>query len=505
MNTENFSLAKLHDLVKNTGIESAKEYVKKFLYDVEAGIFINNPDPLLISQDIFNQKYLTKFPKDLRNWFRTELLDIYSFTVDTHAERINQEKLLINNFRGFKHMKVKKYKDYSDKIKSSVDLMLNLIKKVWCNDNDESYSYILKWLANMMQGNKNETVLYLKGVEGIGKSTVTTFIKDFVLGKSICIESDGSPLKTQYNRSLESQLLVVFEELSTTEKEWSLVSSQLKTMVTSNDIVYNDKYIRAYKSKNINNYIINTNVNALKHSNGRRIYICDLNPCKKGDTKFWRKIRSSCFSDNVGEAFYAYFKEIDVSKFISSDFPLTERKKLSLNDRLHVCYKFIKFNYIMQDKDLDLQTKKLYEEFCKYLDFIDFPDPKGKRMTKNNFISKLSDVGINYSVIKNKCTYSIDVEQLKEIATKFSWHCEDDQEEFEENNMYKSNTDQLHCDILKMVPIDKYTDALLKIEALENEIKSLKKTKKTKKTKRKVIRNDNIDSSDIFDQFENLV
>ena len=33
----------------------------------------------------------------------------------------------------------------------------------------------------MVHGNKNDNILYLKGVQGIGKSTLTEMLKDFII------------------------------------------------------------------------------------------------------------------------------------------------------------------------------------------------------------------------------------------------------------------------------------------------------------------------------------
>ena len=167
-------------------------------------------------------------------------------------------------------------------------MMLAFIKEVWCSGDDTSFMYILNWLANMIQGNKNNTILYLKSfVEGIGKSTVSQFIMNHVLGKHICIESNSEPLKTPYNEILAGKLMVAFEELECTgERDWSAMSTKLKRWSTSSDITYAEKYIKSYESKNINNYIILTNVEAIKASEGRRYYILDLSTKYKNNHDF---------------------------------------------------------------------------------------------------------------------------------------------------------------------------------------------------------------------------
>jgi hypothetical protein len=64
--------------------------------------------------------------------------------------------------------------------------------------------------------------------------------------------------------------MVVFEELeSAPDKDWNLMSTKLKRWITSNEVIYSEKYIKSYESNNINNYIINTNVEAIKQNEGQ--------------------------------------------------------------------------------------------------------------------------------------------------------------------------------------------------------------------------------------------
>ena len=36
--------------------------------------------------------------------------------------------------------------------------MLNYLKEVWATDNEPQYKYIVKWLAKMARGGKNQSV-----------------------------------------------------------------------------------------------------------------------------------------------------------------------------------------------------------------------------------------------------------------------------------------------------------------------------------------------------------
>ena len=67
--------------------------------------------------------------------------------------------------------------------------MLSYIHEVWADDVNDSYIYLLNWLANMAQGNKNISCIYNKNVlEGTGKSTFTEFISEYVMGYDLSVK-----------------------------------------------------------------------------------------------------------------------------------------------------------------------------------------------------------------------------------------------------------------------------------------------------------------------------
>ena len=60
--------------------------------------------------------------------------------------------------------------------------MLNYLKEIWASDNEAQFQFIIKWLSKMAKGGKNQSVLYLKSEQGIGKSTFTDFLRKHVIG-----------------------------------------------------------------------------------------------------------------------------------------------------------------------------------------------------------------------------------------------------------------------------------------------------------------------------------
>jgi len=65
----------------------------------------------------------------------------------------------------------------------------------------------------MARGGKNQSVLYLRSEEGVGKSTFTDFMMKYVIGSKLSLMSGSGPLLSNFNIILYCKLFVVYEEL----------------------------------------------------------------------------------------------------------------------------------------------------------------------------------------------------------------------------------------------------------------------------------------------------
>ena len=77
----------------------------------------------------------------------------------------------INISAQLKH-KYQKYKKFDNDVKEKVNIILDYVKLIWANSDDQVYDYLIKWFANVVKGTKNKSCIYAKGAEGIGKSTL---------------------------------------------------------------------------------------------------------------------------------------------------------------------------------------------------------------------------------------------------------------------------------------------------------------------------------------------
>jgi hypothetical protein len=448
MQTDSFNLQKINDLFNNRGYDpetgnikdfkDAKVYLTERLYPLNNGDYILNEKNKLrvINYEIASRTILNKLPDELKKWYLKKYFKIYEQVCKLKQPIIKDDE--INTIGKFMHKDDRAYSSFSDDIHNKVNMMLSFYKELWCNNNDVSFNYIIRWMANMVQGIKNETILYLKSnLKGIGKSRGTTFLIDHVIGDELAMESPSTPLTSKYNSCLYGKLMVAFEELENTSKyEWESISKRLKTWTTSNKITIEEKYMTSFTSDNINNYLVLSNNDAIKGADGRRFYCLDLSSKRMGDTKYWDDLHSQCFNNEVGHAFYIYLKELDVSNFNCRVFEATKSKTDALTDLLNNVYKFVKFNYVMCDKDILLTSKELYNLYIEYCN-----KTSQNEFKKRKFISLLREVDIEYYTSNGKCIYNISIDKLKEIAQKFKWYYEDDREEFTDNCIWDDKND----------------------------------------------------------------
>jgi hypothetical protein len=307
---ENFNLNRIKDMSHN----DAKTYIDKYFFVLSDGKHaMYNHDTK--KYDIFDTTtikttYFKRMNSELNSYYFTEKTDLRKITYD-----INKEELFDNYLNLCPRIKhaYKPYNEFDDKTKELVNRMLQHIKVVLCASNENVYQFLLKWISNMVRGNKNDSCVYLKGPQGAGKSTPMEFIRDHVIGKDLCTQCGSAPLKSKFNSELSGKLMIMLEELENFSiSEWMSVSSVLKRQITSKTIMIEAKGVDAREETNINNYILLSNNDSIQDDEGRRYFILDIVTKFINDYDYFDRLYE-CFNDEVGHAFYCYLLEIDLT------------------------------------------------------------------------------------------------------------------------------------------------------------------------------------------------
>jgi hypothetical protein len=374
-----------------------------------------------------------------------------------------------------------KDKVFSEETKANAQVILDYILEELCSGKQDQFEYVKKWIGKMVRGEKNTSALYLKGIQGIGKSTLPVFLGKYVIGGRCTLNpADKTTLVDKFNHELLGKTLVVYEELPHFRADdWETVSSRLKTFITSERLSYEEKRMARHEENNINNYIICSNKDSIKDSEGRRYFILDLSSKREGDVEYWKKIYDSKTVSNVktGEYLFNYFYEACPENWDSQeDMPVTDAKKDMHAKLLHPVYRFIKEKYINQRKSMNkISLKDLYDEF---IDIDQLCENENQRMSRIQFNQKLKEVSIICKPMgKNILKFDYSLLELKKIARRRNWYHELLDEEADIRNLqvdedegvidYKIDYEEAYYNIKKE------KDELLKrVQELEDKLKS---------------------------------
>ena len=143
------------------------------------------------------------------------------------------------------------------------DALLTHIRKVWCNNNQEQYDYVLNWFAWLLQfpEKKIGVMLALYSRQGAGKGIVLMlmafimdgFKDDGYFGQYSSIES----ICGSYSYGLEGKQLINFDEAF-----WGgnkSLEGQMKNLITETKQEIKKKYAAPYFIKNSTAFIVTTN------------------------------------------------------------------------------------------------------------------------------------------------------------------------------------------------------------------------------------------------------
>ena len=250
-----------------------------------------------------------------------------------------------------------------------------------------------------------------------------------------------------------------------------------KQQVKSDSIVLQAKGQDAFTTKNINNYILLSNHDL--YDSDRRMFVLDVQTHYKGNREYWSNIYNNCFNNDVGNALYSYFYEIDTNNYQPQDYPLTDNKLNSISKRLDFVYQYIKEEHILTNKDLKSKLSDLYDEFSFWC-----ARSQKKACQKTDFVSKLKEIQIYHKKSNGYLVYNVKLDVLKEIAAQQHWMTELD--EYSEGS--NDEDDKEEPPSQKAMTVDecnKYEEMKLKYEELEAENKNV--YKKLLKTNEQIV------------------
>jgi hypothetical protein len=242
-----------------------------------------------------------------------------------HAKREGEFGL----WQGWKYKKLEKV-DYA-KIKGWLEMVFAVV----ANYDKDLYEYILKGVAHILQkvGKKTTTCLILKGLQGVGKGRFTDIVSELTAGYSSSNINKMEDVTSGFNSELLAKVFIVLNEIKNVGEERNANYDSLKSIITDDMLLVNEKYVPKFRAENVTNMVIVTNHNypVKVEASDRRYVVCDCATKYLGNHDYWKVL-----SDGMDEAFYdnlfTFFLSPDLSKFNPRKIPANEAK----NDLIRV-------------------------------------------------------------------------------------------------------------------------------------------------------------------------
>ena len=215
-----------------------------------------------------------------------------------------------------------------------IDIILNHIREVWCDDDDFMFKYIMTYLSQIIQTphKKTDICLVLAGEQGSGK---TLILEDFIkhcLGNNCGIQINGLKdiLDKTFQSFLVNKLLILAEEpTALSDMSFSTYVESLKNFITTNKMGIEKKFCDKITYDVFHNLIITCN-----HLNGihlqseydRRFCIVNCSLKYIGNFEYFKRLKAATDNKDIMNIFFTYLFNYN-DKVDLHPIPLTGIKK----------------------------------------------------------------------------------------------------------------------------------------------------------------------------------
>ncbi len=219
-------------------------------------------------------------------------------------------------------------------IPGDCELYLSHLQENVCNNREDHYDYLIKWMARAVQipDTPGETAIVLRGAQGTGKSFMARAFGS-LFGRHFVPITDSKHLFGGFNAHLlDCVVLFSDEALYAGDVKHESI---LKGLVTEETLTTESKGVDAEVTSNFTHIILASNKQWVvpAGSNERRFFVLDVAETYMQNKPYFRKIKQQLDSGGR-EALLYHLMQIDLSEFEVRTVPdtaaLQEQKILSL-------------------------------------------------------------------------------------------------------------------------------------------------------------------------------
>ncbi|GBB93183.1 hypothetical protein RclHR1_21260004 [Rhizophagus clarus] len=166
----------------------------------------------------------------------------------------------INEFAGFLYPNPPPFHEFNQEICDQVKLIINHIEEVLCSSDKRQAYYMKNLVMRIAIGQKMQKTMFLYSGPGTGKTMLTWFLRERVLGPKITMKTANERIITgQFNKKLEGKCLLILEEMSNVKStDWITFANRLKDFIDSDTLMIEEKYRTPYPVTNITNFFLDT-------------------------------------------------------------------------------------------------------------------------------------------------------------------------------------------------------------------------------------------------------
>ncbi len=274
-----------------------------------------------------------------------------------------------------------------------------------CSGNEEHFSYLLKWMARVVQfpRTQSESAIVLQGERGTGK---TLFVENFgkLFGRHWITVSDNRHLTGNFNAHLGHCVFVHADEA------WRgrdiRHEGVLKTLITGKRISIEMKGVDVQDRDNYIHLMMSCNdrdaIPAGDHE--RRFLVLDVSSAKRQDTEYFRAIMTDLEDEgrNTGYSNLLYFllTEVDLSNFDAEvrNPPKTKALSASQEENFSDTMEWLHHKLISGDW-LDgtvpwegpVDKKLLHNDYIHHMEMMKSRKPLGERAFHNFIMTQLKE------------------------------------------------------------------------------------------------------------------
>lgn len=383
----------------------------------------------------FSVKYQGKNKKGGAEELSIKFKDLYNDCL-ANIRRYNSMKFLpcgelnknyldekfFNKFTGFNARFNKDYK------MSNIELVLNHIKLVWCNNDDVKYEWVLSWLSNIIQHPEEKIGVMLvlfSEKEGAGKGLIAEWLCEHIFGFNNSVKSSSmNQVFGRFDSILCDTIFCVIDEVVNTNSNKNdyngEVVEKMKSLISDKGQTIERKGIDMEKTKNYTNFLMLTNnSNAVKIGDeDRRICVFSCSGEKVGDREYFNNLSASLKKEETINDFYSYLVLRDNGGFNPKDFPKTiEREEMKLETAsrpakyIHSIktgeYKSI-FKPLVKDNKMYAKSEDLYADFLNWGAIFGFKELQNrlafqKEISKDKLLGKSETIRDTESKEKIRC------------------------------------------------------------------------------------------------------